>query len=101
MTTDAHLGYTRAAGESDGFSPHNAFSWNSPHVNLEQSPNQASYQQSPVDIADQISQQGSIPREGSPVQGFEVVHHVQPFEDVKEACLWRYFVEELSHWVSD
>ena len=73
----------------------------SPPINLEQHPDQASYQQSPVDIADQVSQQGSTPTEGSLVQGFEVVHHVQPFEDVKEACLWRYFVEELSQWVSD
>lgn len=100
VTTDAHLGYVKTAGASDGLSLHNAFLWKSPHVNLQQPPDQVNYQQSPSDSADQAFQQDSTLTEGGLVQGSAAVHDIQPFEGIQEACLWRYFVEELSRWVS-
>lgn len=121
-TTDAHFDHaSSAAGTGDELSCHNAFSQESPHstgalvsptfdrnhslsytpnsVDLQQNSGHIGYQQDPSISADKVFHQGSIQTKESSIQSFSAVDHCQAFEDVQEACLLRYFIEELSNWV--
>ncbi|KAL3426594.1 ArcA-like protein [Phlyctema vagabunda] len=44
------------------------------------------------------SRQDLTETESTPIPELPIIRRCQPFKDIQEACLLRYYVEELSHW---
>ena len=122
-STETGRGYVTAPGATDSSSPHDTFPEASPYStgSLEFRSHEGSTAPSfapqavdtlpslrPINYQhDFLTSDPNLPHYSSPslliedesLQHRGVIYRCHPFENIQDACLLRYFVEELAHWV--
>ena len=77
-------------------------SFSAPTGNTQETPAQTGFHTSPLESLHLAPspQQLSPWVESHVLESSEAIKYPEPLDDVREACLLRYYIEELSHWVS-